>query len=228
MLTKSSKRYREVATKINRGQVYPLINALELVKQAANAKFDETVDVSINLGIDARKENVRGATVLPHGSGKKIRVAVFAQGPQAQVAKDAGADVVGFEDLAEAIKGGQFDFEVLIATPDSMRIVGQLGQILGPRGLMPNPKVGTVTADVANAVKNAKSGQVMYKTDKVGILHFSIGKASFTAENLAENFNAVLGDIKKLKPITSKGIYIKKVSISSTMGPGVLVESTVI
>jgi large subunit ribosomal protein L1 len=228
MVRKVSKRAREFEKTIVRGQGYPLIHALQLVKQCANAKFDETVDVSINLGIDARKENVRGSTLLPHGTGKKVRIAVFAQGAQAQAAKDAGADIVGFEDLAEAIKGGQLDFDVLIASPEAMRLVGQLGQILGPRGLMPNPKVGTVSADVAGAVKNARSGQVMFKNDKTGIVQFSIGKASFAAESLAENLNAVISDVNKLKPSTAKGIYIKRISVSSTMGPNVLVESTVI
>lgn len=229
MKNKASKRVRELQKKVVHGKAYPLINALTLVKETANAKFDESVDLSVNLGIDARKENVRGATVLPNGSGKKVRVAVFAQGEeQIQAAKAAGADIVGFDDLAEKIKGGELEFDVLIATPDSMRIVGQLGQILGPRGLMPNPKVGTVSADVGGAVKNAKSGQVRYKTDKTGIVHVPIGKASFSEQNLAENFYAVMADIRKLKPITAKGIYIKKVSVSSTMGQGVLVESTAV
>jgi large subunit ribosomal protein L1 len=223
-----SKRMKAVTQKIEQGKFYPLSNALGLVKEMAGAKFDEGVDMSVNLGIDSRKENVRGATVLPNGSGKKVRVAVFSQGQNAEAAKAAGADIVGFEDLAETIKAGTLDFDVLIASPDAMRIVGQLGQILGPRGLMPNPKVGTVSADVAGAVKNAKSGQVRYKTDKNGIIHCSIGKASFSVENLAENLNAVLADIKKLKPPTAKGIYIKKISLSSTMGPSVLLELTAI
>ncbi len=230
MAKKISKRIQAIAQKVVTGKQYPLAEAIGLIKEMANAKFDESVDVSIVLGIDARKsdQHVRGATILPHGSGKKIRVAVFAQGQNADAAKAAGADIVGFEDLAETIKAGQFEFDVLIASPDAMRIVGQLGQILGPRGLMPNPKVGTVSADVGGAVKNAKSGQIRYKTDKSGILHFLIGKASFSVENLAENFNAVLADVKKLKPGTAKGIYIKKISLSSTMGPSVLVESTVV
>lgn len=223
-----SKRIKAVAEKVEHGKVYPLPGALTLVKEMATAKFDESVDVSVNLGIDNRKENVRGATVLPHGSGKKVRVAVFAQGQNAEAAKSAGADLVGFEDLAETIKGGEINFDVLIAAPDAMAIVGRLGQILGPRNLMPNPKVGTVSADVAGAVKNAKSGQVRYRTDKNGIIHCSIGKSSFSIEKLVENFHAVLADIKRLKPNTSKGIYIKKISLSSTMGPSVLVELTTV
>ena len=230
MASKISKRMRAIAEKVVAGKQYPLTEALTLIKEMANAKFDESVDVSIVLGIDTRKseQHVRGATLLPHGSGKKIRVAVFAQGPNAEAAKAAGADIVGFEDLAETIKAGQFEFDVLIASPDAMRIVGQLGQILGPRGLMPNPKVGTVSADVGGAVKNAKSGQIRYKTDKSGILHCLIGRASFSVENLMENFNAVLADIKKLKPGAAKGIYIKKIALSSTMGPSVLVESAAV
>ena len=221
-----SKRMKVAVQKIEQGKAYPLSSALSLVKEMATSKFDEGVDVSVNLGIDSRKENVRGATVLPNGSGKKVRVAVFAQGQNAEAAKAAGADIIGFEDLAESIKGGMLDFDVLIASPDAMRVVGQLGQILGPRGLMPNPKVGTVSADVSGAVKNAKSGQVRYKTDKNGIIHCSIGKASFSIENLVQNFDAVMSDITKLKPSTAKGIYIKKISLSSTMGPNVLVELT--
>lgn len=229
-MAKVSKRVRSIAPKVIAGKQYPLIEAVSLVKEMANAKFDETIEACVILGIDARKseQHVRGATILPHGSGKKVRVAVFAQGANADAAKAAGADIVGFEDLAETIKAGQFDFDVLIASPDAMRIVGQLGQILGPRGLMPNPKVGTVSADVGGAVKNAKSGQVRYKTDKSGILHCLIGKASFSPEKLVENFDAVLADIKKLKPSTAKGVYIKKISLCSTMGPGVPVESTAI
>ena len=227
-MAKVSKRMRTIASKVVTGKQYPLTEAVNLVKEMANAKFDETIEACVILGIDARKseQHVRGATILPHGSGKKVRVAVFAQGANAEAAKAAGADIVGFEDLAETIKAGQFEFDVLIASPDAMRIVGQLGQILGPRGLMPNPKVGTVSADVASAVKNAKSGQVRYKTDKSGILHCLIGKASFSVEKLVENFNAVLADIKKLKPSTAKGVYIKKISLCSTMGPGVSIEST--
>lgn len=223
-----SKRMKAVTQKVEHSKLYPLTGALTLVKEMATAKFDESVDVSVNLGIDNRKENVRGATVLPHGSGKKMRVAVFAQGQNAEAAKSAGADIVGFEDLAETIKGGEINFDVLIAAPDAMAIVGRLGQILGPRNLMPNPKVGTVSADVAGAVKNAKSGQVRYKTDKNGIIHCSIGKSSFSVDALSENFYAVLADIKRLKPSTSKGIYIKKISLSSTMGPSVLVELTMV
>lgn len=229
-MAKISKRIRAVSDKIIRGKQYPLTEALGLVKEMATAKFDESIDVSIVLGVDPRKseQQVRGATLLPHGSGKIIRVAVFAQGANAEAAKAAGADIVGFDDLAETIKGGEFNFDVLIASPDAMRVVGQLGQILGPRGLMPNPKVGTVSADVAGAVKNAKSGQVRYKTDKSGILHCLIGKASFSVEHLAENLDALLADVKKLKPGTAKGVFFKKISLSSTMGPSVLVESIVV
>lgn len=229
-MAKISKRMRSVSDKIVRGKQYPLREALGLVKEMATAKFDESIDVSVVLGVDPRKseQQVRGATLLPHGSGKIIRVAVFAQGANAEAAKAAGADIVGFDDLAETIKSGEFNFDVLIASPDAMRVVGQLGQILGPRGLMPNPKVGTVSADVAGAVKNAKSGQVRYKTDKSGILHCLIGKASFSVEHLAENLDAILADVKKLKPGTAKGVFFKKISLSSTMGPSVLVESVVV
>lgn len=228
MTKKLSKRMQASIKKVVHGQQYPVVDAIELAKEMASAKFDESIDVSFNLGIDAKKENVRGATVLPHGSGKKVRVAVFAQGQNAEAAKEAGADVVGLEDLAETIKSGQFEFEVVIASPDAMPIVGQLGSILGPKGLMPNPKVGTVSTDVASAVRNAKSGQVRYKTDKAGIIHCSIGKVSFSVESLLGNFNAVVADIKKLKPATAKGVYFKRISLSSTMGPSVLVESIVI
>ncbi|MCI0590352.1 MAG: 50S ribosomal protein L1, partial [Gammaproteobacteria bacterium] len=197
-----------------------------MLKEISTVKFEESVDVSINLGIDPRKSEqvLRGSTVLPHGTGKTIRVAVFAQGEQAKAAKGAGADIVGFEDLAEKVRGGQFDFDVALATPDAMKLVGQLGQILGPRGLMPNPKVGTVTSDVASAVKNAKAGQVRYRTDKAGIIHCSIGKVSFEANALRENLEALLSDLNKAKPSTAKGVYVKKVTVSSTMGPGIVVD----
>jgi len=200
--------------------------ALALVKELATAKFKESVDVSVNLGVDPKKsdQNVRGSTVLPNGTGKTVRVAVFAQGDNAEKATAAGADLVGFEDLADTIKGGEIDFDVLIATPDAMRLVGQLGKILGPRGLMPNPKVGTVTPDVANAVKNAKAGQVSYRTDKGGIIHCSIGQADFEVDALKENLSALLADLNKAKPASAKGVYLKKVSVSSTMGPGILVD----
>jgi large subunit ribosomal protein L1 len=211
---------------VDRGKLYRLVEALEIAKQNASAKFDESIDVSVNLGVDARKSDqlVRGSVVLPQGTGKTVRVAVFAQADKAQEAKDAGADVVGLEDLAEQIKGGKIDFEIAIATPDTMRVVGQLGQILGPRGLMPNPKVGTVTANVAEAVKNAKAGQVQYRTDKAGIIHCTIGRASFTEDALAENLRALIDALNKAKPASSKGVYLRKISISSTMGPGLRVD----
>lgn len=222
-----TKRQKAFQAKIQHGKQYAVVEALGLVKECATAKFDESVEVSINLGIDARKTDqaVRGATVLPNGTGQTVRVAVFAEGPQAEAALAAGADIVGFEDLAEKIKAGQMDFDVVIATPASMRIVGQLGQILGPRGLMPNPKVGTVTMDVVGAVKNAKAGQIRYRTDKNGIIQCAIGKASFEAEALKQNLEALLADLRKLKPSTAKGIYVKKVTVSSTMGPGVIVDT---
>lgn len=223
---KLSKRRQAIMAKITPGKVYPIQEAVRLIKEFATAKFVESVDVAINLGIDSRKsdQGVRGSVVLPHGTGRQVRVAVFAQGDKAAAARAAGADLVGFEDLAESIKGGEFAFDVLIATPDSMRIVGTLGQILGPRGLMPNPKVGTVTADVAGAVKNAKSGQVQYRNDKNGIVHASVGNAGFEHKALAENIKALIGGLMKSKPTTAKGVYFKKVMISSTMGPGLLVD----
>ncbi len=200
------------------------------MKELATAKFPESIDVAVNLGVDPRKSDqvVRGSTVLPNGTGKTVRVAVFAQGDNAEKATAAGADIVGFEDLAETIKGGSLDFDVVIATPDAMRVVGQLGQILGPRGLMPNPKVGTVTADVETAVKNAKAGQVRYRTDKAGIIHCPIGRADFEVNALKENLDALLGDLKKAKPATAKGSYVKKLTVSSTMGPGVSVDRATI
>jgi large subunit ribosomal protein L1 len=227
MASKRNKLFRE---KVDKTRLYPLEEALQLLKELANAKFSESIDVSVNLGVDPRKSDqvVRGSTVLPNGTGKTMRVAVFAQGDNAKLATEAGADLVGFEDLAEQIKGGNLDFDVVIATPDAMRVVGPLGQILGPRGLMPNPKVGTVTADVATAVKNAKAGQVRYRTDKAGIIHCPIGKVGFEVAALRENLTALLGDLNKAKPAAAKGIYMKKLTVSSTMGPGVPVDQSTI
>ena len=221
-----SKRTKDLRAKIDRSKAYPITEAFKLVKEGSSAKFNESVDVAINLGIDAKKsdQTVRGSIVLPKGTGKTVRVAVFAQGDKAQAAKDAGADIVGFEDLAAQVKEGKIDFDVAIATPDAMRVVGQLGQVLGPRGLMPNPKVGTVTPNVADAVKNAKAGQVQYRADKAGIVQCTIGRASFTEEALKENFLALMGALNKSRPSGTKGIYLKKVSVSSTMGPGVRVD----
>lgn len=225
-MAKVSKRLAALQGKIDRNKLYSVADALTLVKETATAKFDESVDAVINLGIDARKSDqlVRGALVLPHGTGKTKRVAVFAQGAQAEAAMAAGADIVGFEDLAEQVKGGMLDFDIAIATPDAMRIVGTLGQVLGPRGLMPNPKVGTVTPNVAEAVKNAKAGQVQYRTDKGGIVHCTIGRASFSVDALKANLAALLDALTKARPASSKGVYLKKVSISSTMGAGVRVD----
>jgi len=221
-----SKRKKAARDKIDSQKVYEIDEALGLVKDLATAKFPESIDVSVNLGVDPRKSDqvVRGSTVLPNGTGKTVRVAVFAQGENAEKAGAAGADIVGFEDLAETIKGGDLSFDVVIATPDAMRVVGQLGQILGPRGLMPNPKVGTVTADVETAVKNAKAGQVRYRTDKAGIIHCPIGRADFEVGALKENLDALLADLKKAKPAAAKGSYVKKLTVSSTMGPGVSVD----
>ena len=221
-----SKRTKALRTKVDRDKTYPVADAIKLVKEGASAKFNESIDVAINLGIDAKKsdQTVRGAIVLPKGTGKTVRVAVFAQGDKAQAAKDAGADIVGFEDLAAQVKEGKIDFDVAIATPDAMRVVGQLGQVLGPRGLMPNPKVGTVTPNVAEAVKNAKAGQVQYRADKAGIVQCTIGRASFTEDALKENFLALVDAVNKARPATTKGIYLKKISVSSTMGPGVQVD----
>jgi large subunit ribosomal protein L1 len=222
----ASKRQKPWADKVKPGQQYAIDEAVAIIKEFANAKFDETVDVAINLGIDPAKsdQQVRGSTVMPNGTGKKVRVAVFTQGKNADAAREAGADIVGFEDLAEKVKAGQMDFDVVIASPDAMRVVGGLGQILGPRGLMPNPKVGTVTPDVAGAVRNAKAGQVRYRCDKAGIVHCSIGKASFKPEALKENLIALIADLQKHKPSTSKGVYLQRVSVSSTMGPGIAVD----
>ena len=223
-----AKRHKPWAEQLPPGKQYPIDEALKLVKEFAKAKFDETVDVAVNLGIDASKsdQQVRGSTVLPNGTGKTVRVAVFTSGKNQDAAKAAGADIVGLEDLAEQVKKGEINFDVVIASPDAMRVVGQLGQILGPRGLMPNPKVGTVSPDVAGAVRNAKSGQVRYRVDKAGIVHCTIGKASFGADKLRENLLALLTDLQKAKPANSKGIYLKRVSVSSTMGPGVTVEQS--
>ena len=227
-MAKISKRLKAVSEKVERGKQYPLDEALSLLKTTASAKFDESVDAAINLGVDARKsdQNVRGSTVLPRGTGKTTRVAVFAEGDKADAAKSAGADIVGMDDLAEQVKKGNMDFDVVIATPDAMKLVGQLGQILGPRGLMPNPKVGTVTPNVEKAVNDAKSGQVQFRIDKAGIIHCSIGKASFEADALKENLNALIGALNKAKPSAAKGIYIKRLTLSTTMGPGVGVDST--
>jgi len=227
-MAKLSKRLKTLRSGVERTKNYPIDEALALVKGAATAKFDESIDAAINLGVDPRKSDqvVRGSVVLPRGIGKTVRVAVFAQGANAETAKAAGADIVGFEDLAAEVKGGKMDFDVVIATPDAMRVVGQLGQILGPRGLMPNPKVGTVTPNVAEAVKNAKAGQVQYRTDKAGIIHATIGRASFEPEALKENLTALVEALNKAKPASSKGVYMKKVSLSSTMGVGVRVDQT--
>jgi large subunit ribosomal protein L1 len=225
-MAKLSKRAAAIAAKIDRNKFYPVAEALTLVKETATAKFDESIDVAVQLGIDPKKSDqlVRGSVVLPAGTGKSVRVAVFAQGEKAEAAKAAGADIVGMEDLADAIKGGQIDFDILIASPDTMRIVGALGQILGPRGLMPNPKVGTVTPDVATAVKNAKAGQVQYRTDKAGIIHATIGRASFDIEQLKTNLNALVDALNKARPAAAKGVYLRKVAVSSTMGGGARVE----
>ena len=223
-----SKRFKALIEKVDRDKVYSALDGLNLVKETAKAKFDESVDAAINLGIDSKKSDqaVRGALVLPNGIGKTTRVAVFAQGEAAESAKKAGADIVGFEDLAEQVKKGVMDFDVVIATPDAMRIVGTLGQILGPRGLMPNPKVGTVTPDTEKAVKNAKAGQVQYRTDKAGIIHCTIGRASFSSDQLQENLAALLDEIGKAKPKDVKGVFIKKLSVSSSMGVGVRIDQT--
>ncbi len=225
-MARLSKRMKQIRERLGERSALAVEEALQLIKETASARFDESVDVSVNLGVDPRKsdQNVRGSSVLPNGTGKVVRVAVFAQGANAEAATAAGADIVGFEDLAQRVKAGELDFDVAIATPDAMRVVGQLGQILGPRGLMPNPKVGTVTTDVATAVRNAKGGQVRYRTDKAGIVHCSIGKASFEVDALRENLAALLADLNKAKPSAAKGIYMKKVTVSSTMGPGIVVD----
>lgn len=220
------KRMKPWAEKIQPGKTYPIDEAISIVKEFAKAKFRESVDVAVNLGIDASKsdQQVRGSTVMPHGIGKSVRVAVFTSGKNQDAARAAGADIVGLEDLAEKVKAGEMNFDVVVASPDAMRVVGQLGQILGPRGLMPNPKVGTVTPNVAEAVKNAKAGQVRYRADKAGVVHCTLGKADFDANQLKENLQALLQDLQKAKPAAAKGIYLRKISVSSTMGPGVPVE----
>ena len=225
-MAKLSKRFQGLRSSIDPNVHYSIDEAIELVKKTATAKFDESVDVAINLGVDSRKSDqvIRGSVVLPKGTGKTVRVAVFTQGANVEAAKEAGADVVGFEDLAAEVKAGNLDFDVVIASPDAMRIVGQLGTILGPRGLMPNPKVGTVTPNVSEAVRNAKAGQVQYRTDKAGVVHVTIGRASFAAADLRENFNTLLDAVVKAKPAATKGQYLKKIALSSTMGPGVRVD----
>ncbi|SEI89346.1 large subunit ribosomal protein L1 [Allopseudospirillum japonicum] len=225
-MAKLTKRAKQIAEKVDSTKVYALEDAVALLAELSTVKFKESIDVSVNLGVDPRKSDqvVRGATVMPNGTGKDVRVAVFAQGAGADAAKEAGADIVGMEDLADEVKKGNLDFDVVIAAPDAMRVVGQLGQILGPRGLMPNPKVGTVTPDVATAVKNAKAGQVRFRTDKNGIIHAGIGKVGFTAEAVKGNLEALLAELKKLKPSSSKGQYMKKVTLSTTMGPGLTVD----
>jgi large subunit ribosomal protein L1 len=225
-MSKLSKRAKAIREKVQPGKLYAIDEALTLLKSVAGAKFVESVDVAVNLGVDPRKSDqaVRGATVMPNGTGKTVRVAVFTQGPAAEAAKEAGADIIGMDDLAAQVKAGELNFDVVIASPDAMRVVGTLGQILGPRGLMPNPKVGTVTPDVAAAVRNAKAGQVRYRTDKKGIIHCTIGKVSFEPNALKENLEALLVDLRKAKPATSKGVYVKKITVSTTMGPGLAVD----
>jgi len=227
-MAKLSKRAKAIREKLVAGKAYAADEAFTLLKDLSSVKFSESVDVSVNLGVDARKSDqvVRGASVLPHGIGKTVRVAVFAQGANADAAKEAGADIIGFEDLAAEIKGGKMDFDVVIASPDAMRVVGQLGQILGPRGLMPNPKVGTVTPNVAEAVQNAKAGQVRYRTDKAGIIHCTIGKIDFEPQKLKENLESLLAALVKAKPSSAKGVYLKKVTVSSTMGPGLMLDQS--
>ena len=224
----AGKRMKAQLAKVDRMKNYPLDEALKILKGTASAKFDESVDVSINLGIDAKKsdQNVRGTAVMPRGTGKKVRIAVFAEGNAAEAAKKAGADIVGFQDLADQIKAGKIEFDLAIATPEAMKIVGQLGQILGPRGLMPNPKVGTVTPNVAKAVESAKAGQAQFRTDKAGIVHCAIGKASFEAEALKENLLSLVAALNKVKPAASKGAFLKKVTISTTMGPGIRLDTS--
>ncbi|AMB83787.1 50S ribosomal protein L1 [Pseudomonas agarici] len=227
-MAKLTKRQKAIAGKIEAGKAYNFVDAAALLTELSTVKFSESVDVAVNLGVDPRKSDqvVRSATVLPHGTGKTVRVAVFTQGPAAEAALAAGADRVGMDDLAAEMKGGDLNYDVVIASPDAMRVVGQLGQILGPRGLMPNPKVGTVTPDVANAVKNAKAGQVRYRTDKNGIIHTSVGKVGFDAVKLKENVEALIADLKRIKPASSKGIYVKRVTLSTTMGPGLVIDQS--
>ena len=227
-MSKLSKRQKAINEKVEAGKQYPINDAVKILSELSTVKFNESVDIAINLGVDPRKsdQQVRGATTLPHGNGADVRVAVFTQGANAEAATAAGANFVGMEDLAEQIKGGMMDFDVVVASPDAMRVVGQLGQVLGPRGLMPNPKTGTVTPDVATAVKNAKAGQVRYRTDKNGIIHGTIGKVDFTEVAVKENLEALLTDLNKGKPASAKGVYLKRISISTTMGPGLLVDSS--
>lgn len=227
-MAKLTKKAKLIKSKVDRSKQYSVNEAVGLLKELGNSKFVESIDVSVNLGVDPRKsdQNVRGATVLPNGTGKTVRVAVFTQGTNADAAKEAGADIVGMDDLADQVKKGEMNFDVVIASPDAMRVVGQLGQILGPRGLMPNPKVGTVTPDVATAVKNAKSGQVRYRTDKSGIIHCSIGKVDFDATAIQQNLEALLADLRKAKPSAAKGVYMKKITLSSTMGPGLWIDQS--
>ncbi|MEC8427371.1 MAG: 50S ribosomal protein L1 [Pseudomonadota bacterium] len=227
-MAKLNKRQKAIREKLDANKQYPIADAVALLKEVSSVKFSETVDVSINLGIDPRKSDqaVRGATTLPNGSGKDVRVAVFTQGANADAAKEAGADIVGMDELAADVKAGNMDFDVVIADPAAMRVVGQLGQILGPRGLMPNPKTGTVTPDVATAVKNAKAGQVRYRADKGGIIHGGIGKLTFEADQLKENLEALLADLKKAKPASAKGVFLKKISLSTTMGPGIVIDQS--
>ncbi|MDP7537712.1 MAG: 50S ribosomal protein L1 [Methylococcales bacterium] len=227
-MAKLTKRAKVIAEKVDPTKSYSVTDAVGVLKDVALSNFNESVDVSINLGVDSRKsdQNVRGATVLPNGTGKTVRVAVFTQGENADIAKAAGADIVGMDDLAAEVKKGVMDFDVVIASPDAMRVVGQLGQILGPRGLMPNPKVGTVTPDVALAVKNAKSGQVRYRTDKAGIIHCTVGKVSFEGDAITQNLQALIADLKKAKPSAAKGIYLQKITLSSTMGPGLSIDKS--
>jgi len=223
---KQTKREKQFATKVQAGKTYTVEQALDILKECSTAKFKESVDIAVNLGIDPKKsdQNVRGSTVLPHGNGKSVRVAVFTQGNKAQEARDAGADIVGMDDLAAAMKGGDLNYQVVIASPDAMRVVGSLGQVLGPRGLMPNPKTGTVTADVAGAVRNAKAGMAKFRADKAGILHTSVGSATFEKSKLLDNLMAVVRDIRKAKPASAKGVYFKKLTLSTTMGPGIVVD----
>jgi len=227
-MAKLTKRQKDIAGKIEAGKAYNIVDAAALLAELSTVKFSESFDVAVNLGVDPRKSDqvVRSATVLPHGTGKTVRVAVFTQGPAAEAALAAGADRVGMDDLAAEMKGGDLNYDVVIASPDAMRVVGQLGQILGPRGLMPNPKVGTVTPDVATAVKNAKAGQVRYRTDKNGIIHTSVGKMGFDAVKLKENVEALIADLKRIKPASSKGIYVKRVTLSTTMGPGLVIDQS--
>lgn len=227
-MSRMTKRRRVIAEKIDRTRSYPILDAVSLLGELATSRFKESLDVAVNLGVDPRKSDqvVRGATTLPHGTGKTVRVAVFAQGNAADQASQAGADIVGFDDLADRIKGGNLDFDVVIATPDSMRVVGQLGKILGPRGLMPNPKTGTVTPDVATAVRNAKSGQIQFRTDRAGIIHGSIGQVGFEPDKIRDNLQALLADLRKAKPASAKGVYLKKITLSTTQGPGLVIDQS--